>query len=641
MAKKFDIYEAITARILADLEKGELPWHKPWVAGALSFTTTTRTKTHRPVDPTRMAYSRSTGRPYSLLNQMLLSKPGEYATYKQITEAGGQVKKGAKAQMVVFWKQITIKEMNPDTNVEEEKTIPVLKYFNVFHTADDTTLEPRKPREFKTKEEVHIPVAAEQKWDDFDRAEAVATAYLAAQGIDLDHVVGDRAFYRPATDSITLPAKAQFKSQAGYYGTLYHEMVHSTGHPDRLNRLVKIAAKGDGNYSQEELCAEIGAAAALAEFGIDTEDERAQNVAYIQSWLKALKNDKKMVVMASGRAEKALNLIFETEPENEPDPEEPTEEPAPEKGGEAVEEPAEPTTANPAECPAVKAKKPTISAKWNGEDPDCLGLNVTIKNATREDALNAFEVFALAFAQVWGYQYDCAPVVEELGGCHMLEYVFHRERGETAEIKEEAMRAYKAAKNLAATSWDDLERIVKLFSEPAETTTEYNCPALESRLKCRATKTEMVETIREAEANAWLRLAEYKHRNVPVCGDLEWRCRDVFYQRMLSAWDVLNFLCEDLGIATGETWQYEKASALSKDTFLRQQACEGIYYSPDEILASATKMYRDTESGCTISEAELLREWGMQPAADRTLGETFAEYLANCLSKNGFLEEVN
>ena len=110
----FDIYAAVTDRIIQELEKGVIPWHKAWT-GLRSG-----------------AYSRSTGRPYSLLNQMLLGKPGEYATFKQIQEAGGRVRKGEKAHMVVFWKMLPVEETDADGQTQK-KLVPFLRYYNVFH----------------------------------------------------------------------------------------------------------------------------------------------------------------------------------------------------------------------------------------------------------------------------------------------------------------------------------------------------------------------------------------------------------------------------------------------------------------------------------------------------------------------------
>ena len=126
----------------------------------------------------------------------------------------------------------------------------------------------------------------------------------------LFHEEGDRAFYRPATDSITLPHMAQFTATAEYYSAAFHELTHSTGHSKRLNRLDKTAFFGSEAYSKEELIAEIGASALVNAAGLETAHSLRNSAAYIQNWLKALRDDKRFIVSASGKAEKAVNLIL-------------------------------------------------------------------------------------------------------------------------------------------------------------------------------------------------------------------------------------------------------------------------------------------------------------------------------------------
>ena len=271
-----DVYAEVTARIIEQLEQGVIPWRKPWITSGA-------------------AISHSTGKPYSLLNQILLTKPGEYVTFNQITADGGHVKKGAKSSMVVFWKWI---ETEDEDNPGETKKIPFLRYYTVFHI-DQT--EGIKPKYSKPLPNVAQPDEA---------AEAIVRDYLTRSGVRLIHDEGDRAFYRPSTDSITLPLLAQFKDAAEYYSTLFHEMTHSTGHHSRLDRLTKVAAFGSEDYSKEELIAEIGAATLVNYAGLETSGTLTNSAAYIQSWLKAMQDDKRLIVSASGKAEKAVNLIL-------------------------------------------------------------------------------------------------------------------------------------------------------------------------------------------------------------------------------------------------------------------------------------------------------------------------------------------
>ena len=274
-----DVYQEVTDRIIAQLDQGVIPWHKPWIVSGKSC-----------------AISRNTGKPYSLLNQMILGRPGEYATFSQIQKEGGKIRKGAKAQMVVFWKWI---EQEDEQNPDEKKKIPFLKYFNVFHIDDCEGIKPKHSTEDKPQS--LQPDAA---------ADTIIAEYLTRSGVKLVHQEGDRAYYRPSADTVTLPLLAQFKEKAEYYGTAFHELTHSTGHSSRLNRLTKVACFGSEEYSKEELVAEIGAAALVNHVGLETSSSFRNNAAYVQSWLKALRNDKRLIVSAAGQAEKACSLIL-------------------------------------------------------------------------------------------------------------------------------------------------------------------------------------------------------------------------------------------------------------------------------------------------------------------------------------------
>ena len=134
--------------------------------------------------------------------------------------------------------------------------------------------------------------------------------YIAREGIKLCHREGDRACYCPSTDEVILPEQKQFHSTAEYYGTVFHELTHSTGHPARLDRLSKLSFFGTEEYSKEELVAEIGAATLVNHVGLETSTSLRNNAAYLQNWLQVLKEDKRFIVSAAGKAEKAVNLIL-------------------------------------------------------------------------------------------------------------------------------------------------------------------------------------------------------------------------------------------------------------------------------------------------------------------------------------------
>lgn len=270
-----DIYGEITNRIIAEMEQGEIPWRKPWMASGL-------------------AISHTTGKPYSLLNQMLLGRAGEYLTFKQVHAEGGYVRKGERAKMVVFWKWLE----KEDEETGEVSQIPFLKYYNVFHIDQCEGIT--------AKHVTSMPDVVEADAE----AETIIADYVKREGVTIENQEGNNAYYQPLTDRIVLPLMKQFKETAEYYSTAFHEMVHSTGHEKRLNRLDAPAHFGSEDYSKEELIAEIGAAALVNHCKLETSQSFRNNSAYIQNWLSVLKNDKRFIVSAAGKAEKAVNYIL-------------------------------------------------------------------------------------------------------------------------------------------------------------------------------------------------------------------------------------------------------------------------------------------------------------------------------------------
>lgn len=295
MAKKnkVDVYDIVTEHIIAEMEKGIIPWQQPWCGGS---------------DEAIIYTSR---KPYSLLNQMLLGKPGEYLTYKQAVALGGQVKKGAKGKMVVFYTMVNqkkVKEIDEDTGEEtgNVKTVitsygyPVLRFYTVFHLDDIEGLESKIEKDTGND---HNPI---------EEAERVANEYVEREeGLSLVIKHSNRAYYSPKEDKVVVPELSQYKVKEEYYSTLYHELTHSTGISSRCNRKIDgVAAFGGISYAKEELVAEIGSAMTLNRLGIGCEKAFKNSVGYLQGWLKALKDDKKMIVIAAGQAQKAVDYIF-------------------------------------------------------------------------------------------------------------------------------------------------------------------------------------------------------------------------------------------------------------------------------------------------------------------------------------------
>ena len=143
-------------------------------------------------------------------------------------------------------------------------------------------------------------------------AETIISGYVQRSGVKVEHRQADGAYYQPSTDRVVLLLLAQFAESAAYYSTAFHELVHSTGHNSRLDRLTVLAHFGSDDYSKEELVAEIGAAALVNHTGLETSASLRNNAAYIQNWLDVLKGDKRFIVSASSKAEKAVALILGT-----------------------------------------------------------------------------------------------------------------------------------------------------------------------------------------------------------------------------------------------------------------------------------------------------------------------------------------
>lgn len=291
---KPDIYETVTNKILEKLEQGHVPWQKPWDI-----------KTGAPCNLI-------TGKPYNGINIMLLGSQGQdskfWMTYKQCADKGGNVKKGEKGSTVVFWNFLDKKTgKSVDSDSEQVSTsadkIPMLRYYTVFNANQCEGLDVKRLQQELDEKDLG------REHEDITPAQDIIDSYVDKPEIKHGFT---RACYRPASDEVNMPQPEAFKTSEEYYSTLFHELVHSTGHENRLARRgsAEIREFGDEDYSKEELVAEMGASFLCARAGIEnvTIDNSA---AYIQSWMKALKDDKKMLITAAGQAQKASIYIAE------------------------------------------------------------------------------------------------------------------------------------------------------------------------------------------------------------------------------------------------------------------------------------------------------------------------------------------
>lgn len=281
---KRDVYTIITEKIIKQLEQGTVPWRKPWIdAGA----------------PTNLISKR----PYRGINVMLLAMLGYeqnfFLTSKQLKEIGGSIKPEERPHLVVYWNYLE-KESGEDEEQEDQslKKKAYLRYYTVFNIAQCEGIPlkyiPKLDREIKPNAACKLVVSNMPDKPRIQHKE-------------------QQAYYNPLTDFINMPKQSSFKSDDAYYSTLFHELVHSTGHVTRLNRkdLIQMSEFGMEQYSHEELVAEIGSCYLQSHVGITEQFE--QSTAYIHGWLKVLQSNTRFIFSASTAAQKAVDYILGTE----------------------------------------------------------------------------------------------------------------------------------------------------------------------------------------------------------------------------------------------------------------------------------------------------------------------------------------
>jgi antirestriction protein ArdC len=286
---KANLYDQITERIIALLEKGTVPWRKPWKAQTGLPRNLITKKTYRGINTL-------------LLHAMHYESP-YWLTFRQALELGGHVRKGEKACPVVFWKQLE----REDKQTGEKEKIPMMRFYFVFNVAQcDDLKSPPAP--------VQTPLGAPTKPEEIVAAMPQRPA--------INHGMR-QAFYSPSEDRVAMPDRARFEREAGYHATLFHELIHSTGHASRLNRptLTESAGFGSNPYCKEELIAEMGAAFLCGQAGIE-EQTLENSAAYVENWLAQLQHDKKLIVQAAGQAQRAADFILGVKHENATPPDE-------------------------------------------------------------------------------------------------------------------------------------------------------------------------------------------------------------------------------------------------------------------------------------------------------------------------------
>ena len=282
---KADVYTRVTDKIIANLEAGTRPWMKPWEAASAA------------VFPLR-----GNGQPYRGVNVLLLwaeavergYRASTWMTYKQAAELGAHVRKGEKGAMVVYADTIHRTETN-DKGEDVERAFGFMKAYTVFNVEQIEGLDGN-----------FYPVdATDDEGQAIDLIEH-AESFFTRTGATIRHG-GSSAFYAPGPDVIQLPPVQTFRDVESYTATKAHELIHWTGHQDRMAR--EFGKRyGDRAYAFEELVAEMGAAFLCADLSI-TPELRGDHADYLASWLEVLKEDKRAIFAAASHAQKAMDFL--------------------------------------------------------------------------------------------------------------------------------------------------------------------------------------------------------------------------------------------------------------------------------------------------------------------------------------------
>lgn len=283
-----DIYQKITNQIVAALEAGVRPWMQPWNAEHAAG------RIVRPLRANGIAYR-------GINTVMLWAEAVEkgyaapiWMTFKQAAELGAHVRKGERGSLVVYASTLHRTETDETSGTEVERDIPYMKGYTVFNVEQMEGL----PEQYTRPASVVL--------DPVQRI-AHAEAFFAATGAEISHG-GNRAYYAEGPDRIQMPLFETFKDVESYYSTVAHECIHWTKHKSRLDRDLGRKRWGDEGYAAEELVAELGSAFLCADLGI-TPDMRDDHAAYIASWLKVLKDDKRAIFTTAAHAQRASDFL--------------------------------------------------------------------------------------------------------------------------------------------------------------------------------------------------------------------------------------------------------------------------------------------------------------------------------------------
>jgi antirestriction protein ArdC len=293
ISKNFDLYQEVNYKIISMLEQGVAPWRRTWSTYGL-------------------AKNYATGHVYTGINFIMMNNTLHpipfFMTLNQVRTMGGKLKKGAKADKVIYFNVVYKDQNNRVVNKDEAthlynigievKTLKFIKYYNVFNISDVEGIE---------LEISEIQLKPNEK---IDKCEYIVEYMPKCP--EIRHIDSKGAFYSPILDIVNIPQIEQFESAEAYYATLFHELIHSTGHVSRLGReeVMNPHDFGSKPYSREELVAEMGASFLCSSVQIDFDQIFENNVAYLAGWLKVLKVDSKFIFKVTSEAQKGVDFIL-------------------------------------------------------------------------------------------------------------------------------------------------------------------------------------------------------------------------------------------------------------------------------------------------------------------------------------------
>lgn len=287
-----NVYKIVTKQILDDLIRGDIPWRNVLVSG----------RKDRPD-----YYNRFSGTGYSLLNRMLLGKPGAYATWNQIKEHGGSVKKGASSRLITHWcsfipkdKKKEAEELEAQGKSADHLRQQALSYYRVFNLKDVDGIPP--------EEEPPVQQLAEAPTD---IADMVIGRYRSDEGVILEDGTGDDTVYDAVNDCVSVPEKDRFQLEEDWFASVFSGLVHSTARKGRCDRETEFRKMSEGCVSpKEELTAEIGSSMILTSCGLQRRETHQQISAVCERIIDMLNKDYRLIVFASSAAEKAAQYVM-------------------------------------------------------------------------------------------------------------------------------------------------------------------------------------------------------------------------------------------------------------------------------------------------------------------------------------------